>query len=82
MRYEPVKVHFNNPICSFCFNICKAETKYKCLPIPTTDLTEWKKQAKARANHCNYRGLELSFTEAQTRWMNNKKADKCNYLMR
>ncbi len=82
MKYEPVLVHFNNPICSYCFNICTAKAEYKCLPIQAHELQEWKKQAKARANYCTYRGIELTASEAQTRWMNIKKADKCNYLMR
>ena len=82
MRYEPVKVHFNNPICSYCFNICRASVKFKCLPIQAHNPIDWQKQAQARANHCSYGGLELTASEAETRWMNIKKADKCQYLMR
>jgi hypothetical protein len=73
MKTEPVKVHFNNPVCMYGLYICTASENYHCKPIQALDWHDWKKQAIARANHCSYRGLELTPTEHDTRWMNIKK---------
>ncbi len=76
-------VHFNNPVCSFGYFICMAQPQYKCTSIDAyDDVKEWEKQAIARANYCNYRGLELTQKQAETRELPVDKADKCKYLMR
>lgn len=82
MRYSPVYIHFNNPICPYSYNICLAEAKYRCLPILADNLAEYQKQALLRANNCNYLGVALSEKEMVHRLMLEKRANKYPYLMR
>jgi hypothetical protein len=75
-------VHFNNPICYYGYFICTASPENICPPIQALTLNEWAYQAFKRGSGCHYKGAVLTFKEADTREMNEKKANKIKYLMR
>jgi hypothetical protein len=81
-KNNKIYVHFHNPICPFSNYICTATEEYRCLPIQAHYSSDWILEATKRGKYCNYRGIDLTQNEIQSREMNIKKANQCKYLMR